>query len=234
MHLQELFLQSAMGREKINGLLGLQKEDARWTVSRFLSDIPAFEMDVEDLEKVALTKRFDVLAARQEIFMIAQVGAQKKWWAYTEALLGISFEQEADGTRELGPTWELAIPLFNYGQADRHRLNSQLNQSKQNLKALEIQTSCAVRIAQQKMISARTIAESYASQILPLRKKILQSGQRMYNVMTYGIYNLLDNKKQELESKMHYEMALRDYWIARAELERAIGCKVPVNFDEGT
>jgi len=50
----------------------------------------------------------------------------------------------------------------------------------------------------------------------------------MYNVMAYGVYDLLDNKMQEVEALMNYEMALRDYWIARAEMERAIGGKVPL------
>lgn len=225
--LEEMILQNEIKYEELSCLLGLESDNAHWNVTSALADIPPHDPSIEELEDLALGQRFDVLAARQEVLVIAQVGAQKKWWAYTDALVGVSYEREADGTRELGPSWELAIPLFNYGQADRHRLRSQLNQSKQNLKALELDVRCAVNVAEQKMATARSIAESYASQILPETKEVLETGQRMYNVMAYGVYDLLDNKMQEVEALMKYEMALRDYWIARAEMERAIGGKVP-------
>ena len=41
--------------------------------------------------------------------------------------------------------------------------------------------------------------------------------------MLLGVFQLLEAKRGEIDAGRMYVEALRDYWIARAELERAIG-----------
>ena len=41
--------------------------------------------------------------------------------------------------------------------------------------------------------------------------------------MLVGIFQLLQAKQGEIEAGRAYVEALRDYWMARAELEKAVG-----------
>jgi cobalt-zinc-cadmium efflux system outer membrane protein len=46
--------------------------------------------------------------------------------------------------------------------------------------------------------------------------------------MLVGAYQLLQAKQNEVSSYREFIEALRDYWLARAELERATGGSLPV------
>jgi cobalt-zinc-cadmium efflux system outer membrane protein len=44
--------------------------------------------------------------------------------------------------------------------------------------------------------------------------------------MLLGVYQLLQARQSELEAYRDFIEALRDYWIARSDLERAIGARL--------
>jgi len=58
---------------------------------------------------------------------------------------------------------------------------------------------------------------------LPLRTAIVRETQLEYNAMLVGVFQVLEAKRQELDAGRIGIEALRDYWIARTELERAVG-----------
>jgi len=57
--------------------------------------------------------------------------------------------------------------------------------------------------------------------------KILDLTLQHYNTMFRGAYDLLLAKQNEVVTERASIDALRDYWIARAELERALGGALP-------
>jgi len=42
-----------------------------------------------------------------------------------------------------------------------------------------------------------------------------------------GIYDLIDDTQGQIEAGREYVEALRDFWIAQAELSQAVGGKLP-------
>ena len=44
-----------------------------------------------------------------------------------------------------------------------------------------------------------------------------------YNAMLTGAFELFSGKREELDAERGWIAARRDYWITRAELERAVG-----------
>ena len=56
--------------------------------------------------------------------------------------------------------------------------------------------------------------------MLPLRHEITEQTQRQYNAMLVGAFQLLQAKQAEFEAGVASIDALRDYWIARTELEQ--------------
>jgi cobalt-zinc-cadmium efflux system outer membrane protein len=77
------------------------------------------------------------------------------------------------------------------------------------------------------MLSARDITGYYRQVLLPQRGRILELTIAQYNAMFKGAYDLLLAKQAEVEAQKAYVEAWRDYWIARARLERAVGGALP-------
>jgi cobalt-zinc-cadmium efflux system outer membrane protein len=70
------------------------------------------------------------------------------------------------------------------------------------------------------------VIETYARALVPLRERIVQLSLEQYNAMLLGPYQLLTAKQNEVTAYREYIEAVRDYWIARADLERAIGTRL--------
>ena len=59
--------------------------------------------------------------------------------------------------------------------------------------------------------------------VLPLRERIVEQSQLHYNGMLLGVFQLLEARQAEIQSGRSYVESLRDYWIARTDLECAVG-----------
>jgi cobalt-zinc-cadmium efflux system outer membrane protein len=68
----------------------------------------------------------------------------------------------------------------------------------------------------------------YHNVVLPLRQRIVDESQLYYNGMLIGVYELLLAKQNQINAGREYIETLRDYWIARSDLERAVGGRLIV------
>jgi cobalt-zinc-cadmium efflux system outer membrane protein len=59
--------------------------------------------------------------------------------------------------------------------------------------------------------------------MIPLREKVVRLSQEQYDAMLLGVYQLLAAKQAEVTAYREYIEAVRDYWLARSDLERAVG-----------
>ena len=212
-------------REKLNRLLGFCG-DIHWMVSDNLPEIDYQGLPIQYLESVAFRERLDLQAARFDVLRLSRMLGIKQWWVYTQGRIGIGGERDPSGTNVLGPAFSGEIPIFNYGQADRMRIRAELRQAQDHLAALEIQILSEVREAHKLLMNNLGIINDYRSHIIPLQSKILESSEELYNVMGLGIDRLLENKRQEFQAYSNYVMSLRNYWMARVQLDRALGGKL--------
>ena len=58
---------------------------------------------------------------------------------------------------------------------------------------------------------------------LAMAQRLDVAAQQQYNYMLKGTYDLLEAKQHEIEAERSSIEASRDYWVARAALERAVG-----------
>jgi len=212
-----------MAREHLIRLMGLSTYDSNWNVLAQLKAIPAAEPPLIDLEELALSQRFDLIAARQEIkilqkrFSLAQI-------ANVDSIdVGVSTERDPDGERVIGPTFDLEVPIFERGQGTNDRLQAQIRQSKQQLLALENKARSEVRTLLGQLRINRQMVEAYRDTVIPLRTRIIGLAQKHYNYMLIGVFQMLEAKQDEVKAQLEYIESVRDYWIARAQLERAVG-----------
>lgn len=212
-------------REKLNRLLGFCG-DIQWRVADNLPEIDYQGLPLECLESVAFRERLDLQAARFDVLRLSRMLGIKQWWVYTQGRIGIGGERDPDGTNVLGPAFSGELPIFNYGQADRMRIRAELRQAQDHLAALEIQVLSEVREAHKLLMNNLGIINDYRAHIIPLQIEILESSEELYNVMGLGIDRLLENKRQEFQAYSNYVMSLRNYWMARVQIDRALGGKL--------
>ena len=220
-------------REALNRLMGLWGPDTHWKVADQLPEIPEHEVPLERLESRAIEKRLDVEAARWGVDLVGRALALKKGTRYFPIGINVGVwterEPEAEHVRVTGPSLALQLPIFDTGRAPIARLEAEYERSQRLLEAMAVDARSEVREARDLMIAARDLAEYHREVLLPKRVQILDLTLRHYNMMLKGAYDLLLAKQSEVTTERAYIEAWRDYWIARTELERALGGRLPAD-----
>jgi cobalt-zinc-cadmium efflux system outer membrane protein len=211
-------------REELNARMGLWGPDTGWTLAPMLPDLPPDDPPAQGLESLAVSQRLDLAAARRQVEVAAGgLGITQSTALFSDANVFAHLERDSDGTQTLGPGIELPLPLFNQGQPAVAAAQARLRQSWGRYTALAVAVRAEVRRARNRMIAARARAEYYRRIVLPLRHQIVEQSQLQYNAMLTGVFELLQSRRDEIEAGREYVEALGDYWVARSELERAVG-----------
>ena len=113
--------------------------------------------------------------------------------------------------------------MFDHGQGSIRRAKAYLRKSENQLAALEHQVESEVRLAYHQLLAERRAVEYYRDTIVPLHEDSVALFQKEYNFMLHGVYTLLEAKQDEIMARRDGIEDLRDYWIVRSELERAVG-----------
>lgn len=213
-------------REKLALLMGVQDRTG-WSIARALPAVPRGEPEPKKLEELALARRWDLLAARREpaVLQDALRLARLNVWSGLEA--GVDSERDYDGARGIGPDAEVPIPVFDQQQGEKAKVRARLRQSKHSVAALEAEIRFEVRSAFAQLSAAQKIARTYQADLVPLRKELLEETLKRYNFMLEGVHQLLEAKRGELAAQRALIDARKSYWTSRAELERAVGGRIP-------
>lgn len=216
-------------RERLNRLLGLWGANTAWRMASQLPEIPGREIPLEGLESTAIAQRQDLQAARWGVDLVGRALALKRKTRFFPAGIdvGINTEKDVVGERVTGPEFSLQLPIFDTGAATIARLEAEHRRAQRQLEALAINARSEVREARDRMLAARDLATYYRQVLLPERIRILDLTIRYYNAMLRGAYDLLLAKQGQVEAETAYIEAWRDYWIARARLEKALGGALP-------
>jgi len=225
--LQRSKLEANVTAQQLRNFLGLTNSELEWLSQENLPDLPSEEFSLIDLEEKAIANRIDLAMKKQEIKVFEQSLTMARLGVIPSIEGGFNWEKESNGEKLKGPAFEAQVPVFDRKQADRLRSQSQIEAGKKQLEAMEAQIRLEVRLAYQQLTSDRAMTETY-QEAIPVRQEILKQTLYHYNYMLKGVYDLLRAKQEEINTQRDYIMALRDYWIARSELEHAIGVTLPV------
>ena len=213
-----------VGRERLDRLLGLSGAQLNWQIVDQLPPLLVAEPPLENLESLAVSQRFDLAAARTRADSLATALRLKQHTRFFPGVkVGVDTERTPDGQRVTGPTLGLELPIFDQGQPAVARLAAELAQANDLYAAQELNVRSEVREARAALLAAREAAEYAERNLLPLRKKILGQTLLHYNAMQKNSYDLLAAKEREQMAEQKFVESMRDYWLARVELERAVG-----------
>ena len=211
-------------REKLNRLLGLWGADTDWQIAGELREVPSSGAPMRALERLAISQRLDLQADYLHFTSQANnLGLTKAFRLLGALDFGIESERETDSQLRTGPTFAIELPIFNQGQARIARGEAALRQSQEKFEALAVDVRSQIRELQDELASKRQIARFYEDELVPDQRRILSESLINYNAMAIGNFELFTTKAEEARTEREYIEAVRDYWITRTELERAVG-----------
>lgn len=207
--------------------LGLDAEPTLQVPDRLPEPRPP-TTDADALVELALQRRADLDAARREVALLEDaLGVARRWRLLGELRIGGEREKEASGEVVRGPTLELALPLFDQGQAGIVRAEVRLTAARAAQRELELEVGAAVRSAVDRLDTAAAAIVEHREVLLPAHHTIVDQQQRRQNFMLIGQFELLLAKQQQYDAWQGQLESIRDFWIAHSDLERAIGGALP-------
>ena len=188
---------------------------------------PGEALDVAALEAQALDASLALQAARHDAEAIAhRLGLAGAEAVLPELEVGGELERE-EGEWEAGPEVEVALPLFDQGQARRALLNAELRRARATYRAVAVDVRSATRVLASRLGATRRVALQYQRVLLGLRQDLSQQTLREYNAMQVGVFGLLEAQQSEAETARAYADALAAYWNARTDLDALLAGRLP-------
>ncbi len=213
-------------KENLNRLMGFGGEDASWEIKDEFSEVQAAEPSLEELFSLGMSKRLDLLIARKNIEVLNHALSLNRFGVLGHPEVGVSTEKDAGGGRVTGPTIKTQVPIYDLGQTEVSRSGAELKEAELRLKALENDIRSEIKQKRDSLFAVRTLVEEYRGVVIPLREKITAETQKHYNYMLLGNYDLIRAKQNEILANKGYIDFLKEYWIARSDLEKAVSSKL--------
>jgi cobalt-zinc-cadmium efflux system outer membrane protein len=214
--------------ERLTRLMGLWGADVAWRNVDRLPEVPPAEPPLEHLEARAISDRLDLAAIRQEVQTLSyavHLAETSRWTGVID--IGADVARLKNGHVVVGPRASIELPIFDQRRATTARLEGQLRASQKLLAGRAIEIRSEVRDAHARVLYARQMVDRYRTDVIPTRERIVAFSQQQYDAMLLGVYQLIVAKQGEVNAYRDYIGAVRDYWVARAELDRAIGGRLP-------
>lgn len=107
------------------------------------------------------------------------------------------------------------------------RADTELQIALNEVRRVSTDVDNSVRLAYASVENARARVAQYRDVLIPQRVETVASAQQELNYMLIGVFELLTLKQDEYDAYQGYLEAIRDYWLARADLGLATGTVLP-------
>jgi outer membrane protein TolC len=220
--------------ERLVRLLGAWGSQTLFKLPERLPELPPDPADQPDIESLAMRQRLDVQAARLAVDQTARNLGLARVTRFVNVLeLGLVRNSSNEAPRQTG--WELSfeIPLFDWGGARVARAEGIYMQAVHAAAQTAVNARSEVREAYANYRSAFDIARHHRDEIVPLRKRIAEEQLLRYNGMLIGVFELLADARSQIASVNAYIETLRDFWLAKADLDMALIGRVSISAPPG-
>ena len=210
-------------RERLTRLLGAWGAQTRFMLPERLPDLPRQALELPDIERVALAQRLDVQSAKLAAEQTARNLGLTRTTRFVNVLeLGLLNNRSNEAPTQRG--WEigLELPLFDWGGARVARAEGGYMQSLHRAAETAVNARSEVREAYTAYRSAHDIARHHFDELVPLRRRIADENLLRYNGMLIGVFELLADARAQIASVNAAIEALRDFWLAQADLDMAL------------
>jgi outer membrane protein, heavy metal efflux system len=219
-------------REALNasmGLWGLRGADWK-AVDRLPPPGASSDVDFSQIEARAIERSLDLELGRKRSAAAAKdANFQRARGWVPELRAGVSAERElgAGGEWSIGPAVALEVPLFYQGQGETGVALAEMRQQQRAYADTAVRIRAAARAAASRLDVAGKNAGYYQDVLVPLRQRIVDETQLQFNAMSVGVFQLLQAKRDQIETARAYVEALREYWTARADVDQLLAGRLP-------
>jgi outer membrane protein TolC len=215
-------------REHLTRLMGLWGENLAFSLPERLPELPKEARPGGDLEAQALAQRLDVQAAKRDTEALAgSLGLTKVTRFISLLEFGLHSNSETGRPRQRGWEVELAIPIFDFGQARTARAERVYMQAVNRTVEISVQARSEVREAYGAYRTAFDLAQHYRDEIVPLRKRISEEMLLRYNGMLASVFELLADSREQVAAVSAYIESLREFWLSESDLQMALTGRSP-------
>lgn len=216
-------------REHLTRQLGLWGFHAGYALPERLPELPARPVELAGIERLALERRLDVRAARAAAAgTAADLGLTRATRMVNVLDLGYASKSETGEARSEGYEISLELPLFDWGGARVARAQSVYMQALGRVAETAVNARSEARAAYLGYRASHDVARHYRDQVIPLRQKIAGETLLRYNGMLASPFELLADAREQAAAVHATIDALKDFWLAEADLEAALGGRLPV------
>ena len=225
---------NTQARETLTQLLGLTGDEIHFQLPDHLPDIPAHRFEAQDMEAIAMRERLDIQAAKLDTQRVADELGLTKTLRFINVLdVGPALNTTTGSASMPGYQINVEIPLFDWGEARSQKAEAIYMQSAHRLAELVINAQSQVRAAYADYQVKYGIAARYQNEIVPLQKKISAENLLRYNGMLISVFDLLADAREQIGVVNANVEALKDFWVADARLQIALGSALPQTENQG-
>jgi len=212
-----------VARERLTRLMGLWGQQTQFRLPERLPDLPKAPNDLPDIEQTAMAQRMDVQAAKLGTEQVAKNLGLTRATRFINVLeAGAVRNSYNDAPTQRGYTISVELPLFDWGGARVAKAEAVYMQAVNRTAETAVNARSEVRGAYAKYRTSYDIARHFRDEIVPLQRRISEENQLRYNGMLIGVFELLADARSQITSVNGYIEALRDFWLAQADLDMAL------------
>jgi outer membrane protein TolC len=228
--LERARLAEAVARENLIASLGVSIEPQRLQLAERLPDVPPSIEDLATIERTALDNRIDLKAKRAHIEALAQALHLTRATRFVNVLdAGPTRVKEGPSSAPYQTGYEvtLEVPLFDTGAPRVAKAEARYAQAVAGFGQAAIEARAQVRRAYARLSTAHDMALRERDEVLPLRKSIADEDLKRYNAAQISVFDLLADSRAQIDGASTYIQSVRDYWVARSDLQAALSGPVP-------
>lgn len=211
-------------RERLIRSLGLAGADLNFTLPKTLPALPNRPLRVPQVEQEALDRRIDLQIARIELDLLARSYGLTNATCFVN-VLDAGYADRIKDNKETGEhshsrgfTVSFEIPIFDFGETRVREAEQAYLQAANRLAEMAVNVRSEARDAYRGYRTSYDIAARYQREILPLRKVISDEMMLRYGAMQVDVFPLLADARQRIAANAAAVDALRDFWLASANL----------------
>ena len=207
-------------RERLTRLMGLTGKERDFRLPERLPDLPANLIPEQDIQRQAMSSRLDIRMARLELEGLAKSLGLTRATRFVNVLEVSYLNADADGEPDKrGYEIELALPIFDWGEARTVKAESLYNQAMHRVAEIAVNAESEVNESYAAYRAAHELAGRYRDEIVPLARQISEENLLRYNGMLIGVWELLADTRAQVTSVNASIQALRDFWLAESNLQ---------------
>lgn len=215
-------------REKLGRLLGLDEVQATALVlPERLPEIPESALTPEAVGSLATQARLDIQIARARLDAALSAQGVKSLTSFTDIELTARRNSVSGGVAGAGDAmrgYEVAVglPLFDWGGLQRSAMNARSLAAANALEATVRAAGSNLRETYSSYRTAHEIARHYQDEVVPLRSVISEENLLRYNGMIIGVFELLADARDQVDTVSAALDAVKEFWLADAGLQASL------------